>query len=69
MRRVDLAVGSCAATVLEFEGAVQLIWHRGPPEAPLSGALFNDFTSPGMGDQLRALADAVDAATAERDAR
>lgn len=63
-RRDDISVGDCTATVLVAEGAAQLIWHRGAP-GPLAGnALFNDFLAPGMGAQLRQLADAVDAAQA-----
>ncbi|RID91531.1 hypothetical protein D2N39_12570 [Gemmobacter lutimaris] len=63
-RRDDIPVGDCTATVLVAEGAAQLIWHRGVA-GPLAGnALFNDFLAPGMGAQLRQLADAVDAAQA-----
>lgn len=64
MSRQDLPVGDCVASVLVAEGAAQLIWHRGEA-GPLAGrALWNDFLSPGMGDQLRALAAAADAALA-----
>lgn len=67
-RRVDVQVGDCTATVLEAEGCAQVIWHRGEP-GPLAGpaALWNDFLQPGVGAQLRVLADAVDAATARMD--
>lgn len=63
--RRDLPIGDCTATVLLAEGAAQLIWHRGEP-GPLvgTGILWNDFLAPGMGAQLRHLADAVDAAQA-----
>lgn len=62
--RKDVSIGDCTATVLVAEGCAQLIWHRGEP-GPLAGqALFNDFLSPGAGDQIRALAAAVDAAEA-----
>lgn len=61
-RRSDVLVGDVVATVLVAEGCAQLIWHRGEA-GPLAGrALLNDFIGPGMGDQLRALADQVDAA-------
>ena len=62
--RSDVLVGDVVATVLVAEGCAQVIWHRGEP-GPLAGrALLNDFIGPGMGDQLRALADRVDAALA-----
>lgn len=63
--RDDLPVGDCTATVLVAEGAAQVIWHRGGPGLIAGQAFFNDFVSPGMGDQLRALAAAVDAASAQ----
>lgn len=62
--RCDLPVGGCVATVLVAEGCGQVIWHRGEPGLLFGQTLFNDFTAPGMGAQLRALADAVDAAQA-----
>ncbi|MFC3059496.1 hypothetical protein [Paenirhodobacter populi] len=68
-RRTDLVVGDCTATIFENDGSADLLWHRGPPGEPWSGPLFNDFIKPGMGDQLRALADAVDAANERRGAR
>ena len=62
--RADVLVGDAVATVLVAEGCGQVIWHRGEAR-PLAGqALMNDFIGPGMGDQLRALADHVDAAQA-----
>lgn len=63
-RRADVLVGDAVATVLVAEGCGQVIWHRGEA-GPIAGrALMNDFIGPGMGDQLRALADHVDAAQA-----
>lgn len=62
--RRDLPVGDCTVTVLIAEGSAQMIWHRGGPGLIAGQAFFNDFLSPGMGDQLRAVADAVDAAVA-----
>lgn len=62
--RADVVIGDAVATVLVADGLGQLIWHRGEAR-PLAGqALMNDFLGPGMGDQLRALADHVDAAQA-----
>lgn len=62
--RVDVLVGDAVATVLVAEGCGQLIWHRGE-DRPLAGqALMNDFIGPGMGNQLRELADHLDAAVA-----
>lgn len=64
LSRTDVVVGDCTATVLVAEGTAQLIWHRGEPGMLAGQALFNDFLSPGFGDQLRALAAAADAAVA-----
>lgn len=62
---VDIAVGDCVARVLLAEGVAQLIWHRAGA-GPINGAaLFNDFLTPAMGDQLRRLADAVDGVVAD----
>lgn len=62
--RQDVVVGDAVATVLVAEGSVQLIWHRGLPQ-PLAGqAFWNGFITAGTGDQLRALAAAVDSALA-----
>lgn len=62
--RSDFPVGDCVATVLEAEGAAQLIWHRGEVGQLAGRALWNGFLTPGMGDELRRLAAQVDAALA-----
>lgn len=63
---VSLPVGDLWATVLVAESCAQVIWHRGAPDgAPIAGrALMNEFLADGHGDQLRALAAAVDRAVA-----
>jgi hypothetical protein len=65
-RRVDLPVGDCVASVLEAEGAVQLIWGRFDAAEP-GRALMNDFVTAEMAGQLRRLADAVEAADQRRE--
>ncbi|MFP1646101.1 hypothetical protein [Pontitalea aquivivens] len=64
--RVSLPVGDLWATVLVAESCAQVIWHRFAPDgAPIGGrALMNEFLTEGHGDQLRALAVAVDQAVA-----
>ncbi len=62
--RSDLPVGDAWATVLVAEATAQVIWHRGAPGVLAGQSIWNDFIGPGMGDQLRALAAAVDRAGA-----
>ena len=62
--RADVQVGDAWATVLVAEAAAQVIWHRGAPGVLAGQSIWNDFIGPGMGDQLRALAAAVDRAEA-----
>lgn len=64
-RCVDLPVGDCVASVLEAEGAVQVIWGRFDAAEP-GRALMNDFVTAEMAGQLRRLADAVEAADQRR---
>ncbi|SOC13844.1 hypothetical protein SAMN05877809_10724 [Rhodobacter sp. JA431] len=66
-RRTDLPVGDCVASVLEAEGAVQVIWGRFGPADEL-GTLMNDFATDRMAGELRALADVVEAAQTRREA-
>lgn len=66
-RRADLPVGDCVASVLEGEATVQVIWQRFEPGGP-GFCLMNDFATDAMAGELRALADAVEAAQARRDA-
>lgn len=61
MRR-DIRVGETTASVIIAEGAAQVVWHAGGPATLAGRSFFNDFVHPGMADQLRALADAVDEA-------
>ncbi|KEP68404.1 hypothetical protein DL1_11865 [Thioclava dalianensis] len=65
--RADLPVGDCVATVLEGEGAVQVVWARFLDAAEPAKKLWNDFPGPDMPAQLRVLADALELALARRD--
>lgn len=61
---LDLPLAHGFARVQIWAGTVQVVWHRGD-EGPIAHtARWNEFVTPDMGNQLRALADAVDAAWA-----
>lgn len=66
--RIDVPVGGCFASVIVAEGCPQIVWSRHAPAQLAGSCLFNDFITPNTGDQLRALARAIDDALAHKPA-